>query len=244
MGINAICGRLTGNLLSSDREMQYQLKRNARSRHLRLRVEPDGVVVVTAPKRTPKRLVDEFVNRQSRWVKRQQNKIALLQSAYPTLDWREQIVSYLGTLYYIRFDPDVEEKVHLKNGAARVHPVTGLERDMQKTLLQWLKQQAKLHIPERVRFWAASMATPYTKVALRQQKSRWGSCSTQGNLNFNWRLIHFELDVIDYVVIHELAHVRHHNHSRQFWQLVAEHDPAYKEHVRFLRNQHIRVQDM
>jgi hypothetical protein len=207
-------------------------------------VEPDGSVMVTAPKRAPKLMIDRFVVQQSRWVKRQKQKIALLQSAYPTLDWQKRIVSYLGNLYQIKFDPDLGEKVHITTGVVQVCPVTGLEEDVRKTLLQWLKQQAQMYIPKQVQVRATTMGILYSNVVLRQQKSRWGSCSTRGNLNFNWRLIHFTTEVIDYVVIHELAHIRHHNHSRDFWRLVARYDADYKEHIRFLRKQHIRVQDL
>jgi len=72
------------------------------------------------------------------------------------------------------------------------------------------------------------MNTTYQNVTLKEQKTRWGSCSSKGNLNFNWRLVHFEPPIIDYVIVHELAHRTHMNHSADFWSLVATFDPEYR----------------
>ena len=79
------------------------------------------------------------------------------------------------------------------------------------------------------------MQTSYNKITLRRQKTRWGSCSSKKNLNFNWQLVYFEPKIIDYVIIHELAHLTHMNHSKNFWQLVEKYDPEYKKHVGWLK---------
>lgn len=98
-----------------------------------------------------------------------------------------------------------------------------------------LREAARAQINDRVAYWSAEMGIYPKRVAIRDQRSRWGSASTLGNLNFNWRITHMPSEVFDYVVIHELAHLREMNHSADFWQLVAEYSPGYKDHRVWLR---------
>lgn len=219
----------------------YEIRRNRRSKHLRLRVNPDGSVVVTAPYGVPKIMIDRFAKKSWGWVERQQRKIGLKKLANPVLDWDELLLSYLGKLYYIR-EADQVEKVVLGKKYIYVSPVTGLEKDVQPTLMRWLKQQGELFIRESVGKWSKKIGVEVMKLSFRQQKSRWGSCSSSGTLSFNWRLVHFSPEVIDYVVIHELAHTLEHNHSKEFWGVVKKFDPDYKRKVQFLKQQVIAIE--
>jgi len=91
-------------------------------------------------------------------------------------------------------------------------------------------------IKSRVAYWAARLGLGYSRVFIKEQRSRWGSCSSAGNLNFNWRLAAAPPEVLDYVVIHELCHLREMNHSRRFWALVAQACPDHKVRRRWLRD--------
>jgi predicted metal-dependent hydrolase len=105
-----------------------------------------------------------------------------------------------------------------------------------KTLFErFLKNTAGKYIIPRTHFWGEKMDLSFNRIALKQQKTRWGSCSSNKNLNFNWRLVHFEPKIIDHVIIHELSHLVHMNHSRDFWKLVEKHDPEYKKNRGFLK---------
>lgn len=97
------------------------------------------------------------------------------------------------------------------------------------------REAARAQINDRVAYWSAEMGIYPKRVAIRDQRSRWGSASTLGNLNFNWRITHMPSDVFDYVVIHELAHLREMNHSADFWSIVAAFSPDYQDHRRWLR---------
>lgn len=92
------------------------------------------------------------------------------------------------------------------------------------------RKKAKEKILERVRYYANEMQVSYQTVAMRNQKSRWGSCSAKGNLNFNYRLAYLPEEILDYVVVHELAHRRYMDHSKKFWQVVEKFCPEYKEY--------------
>ena len=109
---------------------------------------------------------------------------------------------------------------------------------IKRQLAAWYREQALDIIMDRVTIYATKMKVSYQKITLKYMKTRWGSCSHQGNLNFNWTLIMAPLEVIDYVVVHELAHRIQFNHSPAFWALVNTHIPTYKTHIRWLKQHH------
>lgn len=109
-------------------------------------------------------------------------------------------------------------------------------------LRRFLAKTAQAYIVPRTAALARTMNTTYGRLSLKEQRSRWGSCSSLGNLNFNWRLVHFPPAIIDYVIIHELAHRTHLNHSAEFWQLVATHDPEYTKHRGWLKRRQLVVE--
>lgn len=99
------------------------------------------------------------------------------------------------------------------------------------------KKEAKKRIPERIAYYAKLMGVSYGRIAVREQKTRWGSCSASGNLNFNWKLILMPPEILDYVVVHELAHRKELNHSKDFWSVVEQILPDYKERRRWLKTE-------
>ena len=100
---------------------------------------------------------------------------------------------------------------------------------------QQYRRQAKEVLTEKVAFYAEKMGVTYGRITIRGQKTRWGSCSREGNLNFNWKLMLFPEEIQDYVVVHELAHRKEMNHSKNFYRAVEEILPDYKARVRWLR---------
>lgn len=114
--------------------------------------------------------------------------------------------------------------------------------NFQEWLPEWTETDYKEHrelarqvLRRRAEYYAGQMQVSYGRIAVKDQKTRWGSCSSKGNLNFNWRLILAPEEVLDYVVVHELAHRREMNHSQQFWQLVESVLPDYRQRKRWLK---------
>ncbi|MCC8104606.1 MAG: M48 family metallopeptidase [Clostridiales bacterium] len=100
---------------------------------------------------------------------------------------------------------------------------------------EWGKKAAAMYIPERVAYFAARMGISYGRITIREQKTRWGSCSSAGNLNFNWKLMLVPKELLDYVIVHELAHRREMNHSPRFWAIVEKELPDYRERRKRLK---------
>ena len=96
-------------------------------------------------------------------------------------------------------------------------------------------ERAKRIFPERTAYFAKRMGVDYGRITIREQKTRWGSCSSKGNLNFNWKLVLLDPELQDYVVVHELAHRREMNHSKNFWKIVEAELPDYRERRRRLK---------
>ncbi len=97
------------------------------------------------------------------------------------------------------------------------------------------RKAAKELIPKRVDYYAQRMGVTYNRIFIREQKTRWGSCSSKGNLNFNWKLMLMPSEVLDYIVVHELAHRKEFNHSPKFWAVVEKELPDYKERKKVLK---------
>jgi predicted metal-dependent hydrolase len=205
-------------------------------------VNNDGEVSVSAPVLMPKRLIDKTVEKNIEWIERQKRKLELSHQAMPVIDWSNNLISFMGNLYLLKIKNGQNQIVNISHKVMWVNPPGESSVIMKKAVLQWLKQQARKEINQRVRKWAKKMKVNYKKVRIGQQKSRWGSSSSSGTLSFNWRLVHFAPEVIDYVVIHELAHVRQPNHSKKFWAEVEKWDPKYIDSVKFLKKQRVRLE--
>lgn len=116
--------------------------------------------------------------------------------------------------------------------------LSGIEYDAQayrQAVTGWLREYARMRLGEKVQYYGAQMQVQVNRIAIKEQKTRWGSCSSKGNLNFNWKLILMPERIQDYVVVHELAHRREMNHSATFWHIVGEVLPDYKERREWLR---------
>lgn len=118
----------------------------------------------------------------------------------------------------------------------------GMTPAQEEALVRRYREAAKEYFPKRVAYYHAQMGGQYEKIVIRDQKTRWGSCSSRGTLSFNWRLMLAPPAVLDYVVVHELAHLQQMNHSKQFWAVVEQVMPDYKSHRSWLKENGGRLQ--
>lgn len=215
--------------LESGQQISITWKFHARARHLKLTATHDGFMV-TSPPRAPRRLVEQFVQTQRSWIVAQQHK-------YEATQPQQNRVLYQGDELTMRFEPSGQPRVSVETGSGVliVRPVSPTPESAQRTLERWLQSEATRLLTPLVHTLSHQMQTQVHQLQFKQTKSRWGSCSMHGSVSLNWRLVHTPPAVMRYVVVHELAHRHHMNHSKEFWHLVEQHDPAYRIHRGWLK---------
>jgi predicted metal-dependent hydrolase len=205
-------------------------------------VERDGRLVVRAPRRASQEIIHAFVNEKENWIIKKQ---AEFKSAYPKFAPKEfsegEEFWYLGKLYPLAFGENHRPPLFLDGSFILSRTA---HSNAHSVFENWYKEQALQIIPERVKLYAGEYGFTYKQIKITSARTRWGSCSARGVLSFTWRLVMSPLDVVDYVVVHELVHLRAHNHSRDFWDKVKAAMPDYKEKMNWLKiNGHLLTLD-
>ncbi|MFH2118255.1 MAG: SprT family zinc-dependent metalloprotease [Candidatus Paceibacterota bacterium] len=218
--------------------MDYQLRTHARARKLTLRLDKNGQVVVTVPRFTPRFLVKKFIAQHEDWILANQAKQQTNRAKFIS----ETNLMLFGKQYALEIRPSEDAstvKIQAKTVVVFLHHNS---RQSVETILQkFLKNTASHYLTPRIHQLAKKMKVDFKKITLRAQTTRWGSCSSRGSLNFNWKLVHFPSAVIDYVIVHELAHLKHMNHSTAFWQFVEQFAPDYRMQRGWLKRQGVGV---
>ncbi|TKX51647.1 M48 family peptidase [Halorubrum sp. ASP121] len=129
----------------------------------------------------------------------------------------------------------------ITNTSIRLRKSTVEQSTVKRVLENVYRREARDHFAERADYYAEQMGVEYEKIEIRNQRTKWGSCSTTGTISLNWRLMMAPPEVVDYVVVHELAHLREKNHDDEFWSLVAEYDPEYEAHAEWLNENSARL---
>lgn len=224
--------------------IDYLLRRSLRARRLRVTVRHDATVVVTLPHRASVALAESFVAERSAWIARHVARFAAERERLadrPALgDGR--MVPYAGQSHLVEVHPlprgRRRSRVEHDDSAGptiRLWLAAADTRTPAQLLEAWLRAEARLAIERRVRVRATQLEVNPLHVAIRDQRSRWGSASRAGRLSFSWRLVQAPPAVLDYVVVHELAHLRVFGHSPRFWRVVLSIVPEADAARRWLR---------
>lgn len=207
-----------------------QIIRSRRS-SITIQITPQGELVVKAPKFMPQFVIDKFLHEKSDWIEKTLAKVSTRQTKQKTYHEGEEFL-FLGITHTLKFVDRIE--VSAKNGKL-LFPKALVFR-IKKELENWYKNKAKEIITRRVSYHAKQMGKEYTSVMFSQTSSKWGTCTHENKLQFNWKLVMAPLIVLDYVVIHELAHTIYKHHQNSFWKEVARFTPAYKQHRKWLND--------
>jgi predicted metal-dependent hydrolase len=190
-----------------------------------LRVDGDGGLKLTVPRGASIRGGLAFVARQAPWIARERAR-----QSRRTADWNAGVeIWWRGAM-----TPIVTDDAAIEIGADRF-PRSASGRAVRETIETWARATATRELPARCLELAAAHGIEVAKVAVRNQRSRWGACSSRGVITLNWRLLQMPASVSDYVICHELAHRRQPNHSRRFWREVEKLCPTWRESERWLR---------
>jgi len=206
--------------------------RSAQARHYRLTLRHDGTAVATIPSRGNAREAARFVEAHQDWLVRARARQA--RRPQPDRVWTLGTrILWRGQLETIRAAVAGERPQVCV--AADVFRVAALEGDLRPALEAQFARRARIELPARTWELAATTAVDVKQVTVRNQRTRWGSCSAGGTISLNWRLVQAPEDVRDYIIYHELMHLREMNHSERFWARVAEVCPAWREAERWLK---------
>jgi len=228
----------------------YLLRRSARSRRLRITIDPAHGLVVTVPPAArrgwahPERMIDEFLREREPWIRRhlqqQAGERAELAARGGLADGAT--IRYLGELHRLRVASSAAGR---RSTVARVVTLAGpelhvglLRRDVDRAdrvLEGWFKEQARFAIERTIADHAAALAVRPAAIAVRDPRSRWGSASREGRLMFSWRLVLAPPEALETVVVHELAHLEVFGHGPRFWAVVASRRPDHVAWRRWLR---------
>lgn len=210
---------------------EIQITHHARATRLRLRVEPTQIRL-TVPKFCTKRQIQDFLNQSEQWLIEtwQKQQISLVQ-ADRTLPAELHLFNRhqpLSVIYKIQKNSYILD--------AQNHQLLISDRQPESYLKAFVIAYAKQHLPEYLQRLSQQIGLPYGQCAIRQPKTRWGSCSARHDIMLNSGLALLPEEVARYVCVHELAHTRHFDHSPNFWAEVAKHDADYKNHRKLLKS--------
>jgi predicted metal-dependent hydrolase len=209
-------------------QVVYQVRRSDRARRVRVTVDAVRGVEVVLPRRAPEREAAAAIRELRPWIER---RVAELAGARAAVAARGNTVPYLGRTLALVTDSPGRMRV-ARRGDVLLVPA-GEERA--PALERWYRRAARAEIAPRLDRACEMAGTSYSRLTIRGQRTRWASCSRNGAMSFNWRLLLAPEAVLDYVVWHEVCHLEVMDHSARFWRLLASRSPGYREHVRWLR---------
>ena len=228
-------------LLLDGQPVAYTLRR-ARRRSIGFSVAADGLAVA-APRGVSLGEIERALQTKAAWILRklveQREREQRLQAA--VVAWGDGCrLPYLGEPLTVRLASGQHGRPHFDDQARHLHlPLShGAEAEALRAAVQaWLQRQARGHFEQRCQHFATALGVSYSRLSLSSAQTRWGSANASGAIRLNWRLIHFAPAVIDYVVAHELAHLREMNHSPRFWAVVRSVVPDYERARQQLRDE-------
>ncbi len=202
-------------------------------RTLSLEIQKDGRLIVRSPHQIPRNQIISFVQSKENWIKKKQE---LVKAQYKDIPERNYVTGeqflFLGENYALELVKSQEKPLILKD---KFYLAEKFQGNGKHIFEDWYKKQARQEIIYLVKLNSRKDRFSYTKVRITSAKTRWGSCGSKGTLNFSWRLVMAPRDVISYVVIHELVHLKIKNHSRTYWEEVKRLMPGYKHFQMWLK---------
>lgn len=220
-------------------DIEYIVIRRSRRRTASLQVSPDNKVSIIVPDNLTPQKIAEIVERKRGWViSKIQSNEAVQYPARPKEFVSGESFTYLGRNYRLKLVQGKPMPVEFKNGRFYVKVdkrSNSIEDDVRATLTSWYKKHAISKFKQRTALYADRVGVDYRTIGIKDYKSQWGSCTKVGDLHFNWRVIIAPISIVDYVVVHELCHRRHHDHSPAFWKLLGRILPDYRDRKEWLR---------
>jgi len=221
---------------------EYKVRISSRARHVRIKISHWGEVEVVTPKGVSQKKVSAFIHEQRAWVIESLSR--LKQQHHQNLDTTLPTMVALAALdsrWQIRYEQrpaqgNLTPSSRITETDQSLLITTSSEGNPREQLRKWLHEKAKITLSPLLLEVSTALALPYGKLTIRGQKSRWGSCSQRKNINLNRNLLFLPRSLVRYLLVHELCHTVHLNHSREYWALVKSIEPNYRELERALNH--------
>jgi predicted metal-dependent hydrolase len=223
-----------------DLNLDYRLLRSKR-RTIGFLVDDDGLRV-TAPRWVTVAEIEAAIASKQQWIFRKINeqRERSVRRLQPPMEWRDgATLPYLGTDITVRVGDANHAGVRFDEAGRELHvslPASASEQQLKDRVQGWLQSEAKRVFAERLAIYAEKLGVSFRSFTLSSASTQWGSCTADGRIRLNWRLMHFAMPNIDYVVAHELSHLREMNHGPQFWATVQSVLPEFETARKALRN--------
>lgn len=235
-------------------DQKVRILRRAFQRTLRMQVKPTGELLLTSGLTQPNRHLLKFLEDSWPWVVKTLAKVEKQREKFPKPRYSQgELLPVLGVDRQLVFreSHNHSSRVKLEGRELVIEVAKSLwinfmpsaeHPEWRDPIRRFYEREGRKLLGHRAEVFARLMALQPTGLSFRCQRTRWGSCSSNGRISLNWRLVAAPLAVLDYVVIHEIAHLKFPNHSARFWNLVAEFCPAYDEHNAWLRQNHLALE--
>jgi len=211
-----------------NKQFTYSIRKSNRAKYVRVRINIDGGIELVVPRFVNLSTAEKFLLKKKEF----------LYKYFKLVNNRQNRYYYLGNEIEIISLDDVNLSVTgpiLKGNKLFLYAQKALI-SFEDEYRRWLKERALEYIPVRAKELSEKHNLNYNRITIRDQKSRWGSCSSKNNLSFNYKLMYFNNEIIDYVIVHELCHLREMNHSKEFWKIVEGIMPDYKTYKQQLKS--------
>lgn len=222
---------------SPAQSLPLTIRHHPRASRIIIRISARTGVVVTAPPRASRRLIESAVHQRREWIVERLDELRRQENTESARLATGCVLQVLGRELTLQVDhmQGYPEGVVVESNTLVVN-APGMSGHAVGTLLRtWLRKVAEEAIPVRVQELNDIHRMEYSRVCVRDQKTRWGSCSKRGTLSFNWRVVLLPPTVMDYLIVHELAHLKEMNHSGRFWALVETMDPGFHASEQWLK---------
>ncbi len=219
-------------------EVDVVIRRSARTRHVRLHVDESGIVTVSAPHRISSVQIDSIVRERADWLHDVLHRMELATQTTEINLWKGDPIRLLGSWRPSKLvqHPSPTRRSRVTERAdGRIEVEIAAGADPWDVLLRWYRDTARTIITERTNHWAERYGLEIGRITIRDQRTRWGSCTEHGDLSFNWRLVLAPMWVLDSIVVHELCHIDELNHSDRFWSLLDRRFPRHHEASEWLK---------
>jgi predicted metal-dependent hydrolase len=212
----------------------YTIRESTKARHVNLKISMDGGLEIVIPRGFNRKDIPTILKKKQAWIKRATKRLAerrKLLEAEPALP--EQIsLTAIGETWPVEYRTTPSTRVTVTEKAGQRLVLSGAVDQVdlcQTALRKWTARKAKQHLAPWLRKISEEEKLPFDKVTIRGQKTRWGSCSARKTISLNYKLLFLTPALVRYVLIHELGHTKHLNHSKRFWALVGQKEPNYKQ---------------